>query len=99
MLIHASRTRSSVGRTPRPDGASIVRPLQRPATMRMSGLRMSVRTDVRNARLESAFPPEVVPLESERDIHRQRRIELAYSRCKAPTDCFELAAACGQAEL
>src|SRR5688500_8412483 len=60
---------------------------------------MSVRTDVRNARLKSAFPPEVVALESERDIHRQCRIKLPDSGCKAPTDCFELATTCGQAEL
>src|SRR5436305_10296769 len=34
MLIQASRTRSSVGRTARPFGALILRPRQRPATIR-----------------------------------------------------------------
>src|SRR6202008_3877310 len=34
MLIHASRTRSSVGRTCDPPGALILRPRKRPATMR-----------------------------------------------------------------
>ena len=35
MLIHASRTRSSVGRTARPAGALMVRPRHSPATMRI----------------------------------------------------------------
>src|SRR5919107_1562532 len=34
MLIHASRTRSAVGRTASPAGALMVRPRQRPATIR-----------------------------------------------------------------
>src|SRR5688572_21610180 len=60
---------------------------------------MIVRTHVRNARLKPALAPEVVALEPERDIHRKRRIEFPYSGGEAPADCFELASACGQAEL
>jgi hypothetical protein len=41
MLIHASRTRSAVGRTWRPTGAEIVLPRQRPATMRTPQARKS----------------------------------------------------------
>jgi hypothetical protein len=76
-----------------------VRPLQRPATIRTSDQGTSLRTDVRNARLKSAFSPKIVAFQPEGDVYRDRWIEFRYAGREAPADRFELALACRQAQL
>src|SRR5690349_23832070 len=70
MLIHASRTRSAVGRTASPGGALMVRPRQRPATIR-TRLVPSCRhaAHVGELRDEAADAVPLVALEAERDVH------------------------------
>lgn len=75
-----------------------MRPLQRPATMRIRSLDECADRRPQCAP-EVCFPPEVVALESERDIHRQSRVELTDPGREAPTDCLELATTCSQTEL
>src|SRR5437016_5143117 len=102
MLIQASRTRSSVGLTREPDGALILRPRQRPATMRK--LREAARrreagrafccsrvarSDVSDSHLEVALPSIVVALESERDIDLRSGLEFTRAVSEAPPKRFE----------
>lgn len=76
-----------------------MRPLQRPATIRTSDQRRSLRTDVRNARLKPALSTIIVALESERHVDRNRRIEFRYAGREPPANRFKLALACAQAQL
>src|SRR3954471_11335386 len=82
MLIHASRTRSSVGLTKEPGGAVILRPRHRPATIRTAvrrlpssnstdqrALRSMGETDVGDLRLEITLAAVVVTLQSKGDGH------------------------------
>src|SRR5262245_52346428 len=80
MLIHASRTRSPVGRTWSPGGAVIRRPRQRPAMMRTSG------AEIREPRLKTRLAVPVVPLDAKRDVDRPTRLELTDARCHPPSD-------------
>src|SRR4051794_17289982 len=65
MLIHASRTRSRVGRTSSPAGASILLPRHFPATMRTWS---AARDYVCDLSLQTTFSPELIALETERDV-------------------------------
>src|SRR5262249_10181056 len=93
MLIHASRTRSPVGRTVSPGGASIRRPRHRPATIRMSG------AEVGEARLESRLALVLVQLEAKCDVDRRALGELVRARAHAPPQRNELASVAAQQEL
>src|SRR6266550_1286759 len=101
MLIHASRTRSSVGLTCDPSGALIRRPRHRPATMRTSnggtrdegrGTRdgglwsCRARPDVRDPRLEVTLSPVIVALQPERDINLCPRLKFCRAIGKSPTE-------------
>ncbi len=77
----------------------MVRPLQRPATIRTSDQTRDLRTHVRNARLKSALPAIIIALQPERDIDRNRRIEFRYAGREAPPDRFELALTCREPQL
>src|SRR5712671_5199133 len=102
MLIHASRTLSSVGLTSGPAGALIFLPRQRPATMRTagsgrreagSGKRDSrsrfAHPDVGNARLQVALASVVVALEPECDVDLSARLEFSSAPSKSPSNRVE----------
>src|SRR5689334_4296104 len=102
MLIHASRTRSRVGRTARPFGALILRPRQRPATIRKRdagwGMRDATteprgsrraKSNIGNPRLQIALAAIVVSLQSERDIDASSRLQMHRAIDQPPAKRFQ----------
>src|SRR2546423_7590495 len=105
ILIQASRTRSRVGLTSEPLGALILRPRQRPATMRTSSGKREAgsgkgeagdaacscraRPDVCYPRLQVRFSAIIVPLEAKRDVDLRAGLELVGAISEAPPNRFE----------
>src|SRR5258706_10572260 len=102
MLIHASRTLSSVGLTSGPAGALIFLPRQRPATMRTAGGgRREAGSEMRaprscfahsnicNTGLEVALASVVVALEPECDVDLSARLEFSGAAGQSPSNRVE----------